>query len=203
MVAPPPDNDVLFARALRHSLDGSPALLGASVSVRGGEILAVAGPRGSGKTTLMRCLSGQIVPDEGEVWFNSSPVHTLAASAREQLRRDRFGWGDLTIVEAEPPRRIVARGRSGRFNRIRTVYDWTLTPNATGTATDVAVSVQRDAAAPFDRFRDVFGGRWADKRRWRRALGRLEAIVERGEGRGERATLSGGPRKPATGSPLR
>lgn len=92
MVAPPPDNDVLFARALRHSLDGSPALLGASVSVRDGEILAIAGPRGSGKTTLMRCLSGQLVPDEGEVWFNSVPVHTLAASAREQLRRDRFGW---------------------------------------------------------------------------------------------------------------
>jgi putative ABC transport system ATP-binding protein len=85
---------VLWARALRHSHQGSPALLGVSVNVRAGELLAVVGPRGAGKSTLLRCLSGQIVPDEGEVWFNSAPVHTLAEGAREQLRRDRFGWVD-------------------------------------------------------------------------------------------------------------
>ncbi|MFI6688729.1 ABC transporter ATP-binding protein [Streptomyces sp. NPDC050485] len=91
MVAPP-DNDVLWARSLHHSHSGSPALTGVSVEVREGEILAVGGPRGCGKTTLLRCLSGQLVPDEGEVWFNSGPVHKLGAAAREQLRRDRFGW---------------------------------------------------------------------------------------------------------------
>lgn len=96
----PPDNDVLWARALRHAHHGSPALLGVSVNVRAGEILAVAGPRGAGKTTLLRCLSGQLVPDEGEVWFNSAPVHTMPEAAREQLRRDRFGWidGDAQLL---------------------------------------------------------------------------------------------------------
>ncbi|MFD9635178.1 ABC transporter ATP-binding protein [Streptomyces violascens] len=93
MVAPP-DNDVLWARSLHHSHGGSPALTGVSVGVREGEILAIGGPRGSGKTTLLRCLSGSLVPNEGEVWFNSGPVHTLSAVAREQLRRDRFGWID-------------------------------------------------------------------------------------------------------------
>ncbi|MFF6957503.1 ABC transporter ATP-binding protein [Streptomyces sp. NPDC088197] len=91
MVAPP-DNDVLWARSLRHAHDGSPALLGVSLGVRQGEILAVVGPRGAGKSTLLRCLSGQLVPDEGEVWFNSAPVHTLPETARDELRRDRFGW---------------------------------------------------------------------------------------------------------------
>lgn len=91
-MATPPDNDVLWARALRHSHQGSPALLGVSINVRAGEILALVGPRGSGKTTLLRCLSGQLVPDEGEVWFNGSPVHTLPETARDRLRRDRFGW---------------------------------------------------------------------------------------------------------------
>ncbi|MFJ6760178.1 ABC transporter ATP-binding protein [Streptomyces sp. NPDC091273] len=96
MVAPPdnapPDNDVLWARSLQYSHDGSPALVGVSVGVRQGEILALTGPRGSGKTTLLRCLSGQLRPQEGEVWFNSVPVHTMGALARERLRRDRFGW---------------------------------------------------------------------------------------------------------------
>ncbi|MFJ9208052.1 methionine ABC transporter ATP-binding protein [Streptomyces sp. L-9-10] len=91
MVAPP-DNDVLWARSLNYSHNGSPALDSVSLGVREGEILAVNGPRGSGKTTLLRCLSGQLVPQEGEVWFNSSPVHTMSAALREQLRRDRFSW---------------------------------------------------------------------------------------------------------------
>lgn len=91
MVAPP-DNDVLWARALRHSFQGSPALLGVSLGVREGEILGLVGPRGAGKTTLLRCLAGQLLPDQGEVWFNSAPVHTLPLAARERLRRDRFGW---------------------------------------------------------------------------------------------------------------
>ncbi|GAA2322585.1 ATP-binding cassette domain-containing protein [Streptomyces kunmingensis] len=93
MVAPP-DNDVLRARALHFSHNGSPALTGVSLGVREGEILAVGGPRGAGKTTLLRCLSGQLLPQQGEVWFNSTPVHTMGALVRERLRRDRFGWID-------------------------------------------------------------------------------------------------------------
>ncbi|MFF6905303.1 ABC transporter ATP-binding protein [Streptomyces sp. NPDC012389] len=91
MVAPP-DNDVIWARSLHHSHNGSPGLGGVSVSVRDAEILAVTGPRGSGKTTLLHCLSGRLVPEQGEVWFNSVPVHTMAPRVREQLRRERFGW---------------------------------------------------------------------------------------------------------------
>ncbi|GAB2910275.1 ABC transporter ATP-binding protein [Streptomyces mayteni] len=88
----PPDNDILWARGLRYAYQGSPALLGASLGVRQGEILAITGPRGCGKSTLLGCLSGQLSPDEGEVWFNSVPVHTLSLASRERLRRDRFGW---------------------------------------------------------------------------------------------------------------
>ncbi|MYY82007.1 ATP-binding cassette domain-containing protein [Streptomyces sp. SID335] len=93
MVAPP-DNDVLWARALHVTHNGSPALTGVSLGVREGEILAVNGPRGSGKTTLLQCLSGQLLPQKGEVWFNSTPVHTMGPLVRERLRRDRFGWID-------------------------------------------------------------------------------------------------------------
>ncbi|MEU2438533.1 ABC transporter ATP-binding protein [Streptomyces rubradiris] len=91
----PPDNDVLWARSLHFThRDGSPGLAGISLGVRQGEILAVSGPRGSGKTTLLRCLSGLVPVRSGEVWFNSSPLHTLGPTARERLRRERFGWID-------------------------------------------------------------------------------------------------------------
>ncbi|MEU0372408.1 ATP-binding cassette domain-containing protein [Streptomyces sp. NPDC006283] len=91
MVAPP-DNDVIWARSLHHAHRGSPALVGVSLGVREGEILAVLGARGSGKTTLLHCLSGRLVAQQGEVWFNSSPVHTMPPALRERLRRERFGW---------------------------------------------------------------------------------------------------------------
>ncbi|KPI02060.1 Phosphonate-transporting ATPase [Actinobacteria bacterium OK074] len=99
MVVAPPDNDVLWARALhyRHK-DGTPALTGVSVEVREGEILAVTGPRGSGKTTLLQSLAGLLPTQQGEVWFNSVPVHTMSPAARERLRRDRFGWIDPAPV---------------------------------------------------------------------------------------------------------
>lgn len=55
----PPDNDVLWARSLHFThRDGSPGITGVSLGIREGEILAVSGPRGSGKTSLLRCLSG-------------------------------------------------------------------------------------------------------------------------------------------------
>ncbi|MGH3324501.1 MAG: ABC transporter ATP-binding protein, partial [Streptomyces sp.] len=91
-MAAPPDNDVLWARGLHYSYGGSPALQGVSLGVRAGEIVSVTGPRGSGKTTLLSCLSGQLTPHDGEIWFNSVPLHTLGRAARERLRRDRFGW---------------------------------------------------------------------------------------------------------------
>ncbi|MFJ4096596.1 ABC transporter ATP-binding protein [Kitasatospora sp. NPDC089913] len=92
MSAAPPDNDVLWARGIVKSHHGTPALRGVSLGVREGEVLAVTGPRGSGKSTLLGCLSALLPVDEGEVWFNSSPVHTLGRAGRERLRRDRFGF---------------------------------------------------------------------------------------------------------------
>ncbi|MFC7308746.1 ABC transporter ATP-binding protein [Streptomyces monticola] len=129
MVAPP-DNDVLWARALHFSHNGSPALTGVSLGVREREILAVTGPRGCGKTTLLQCLSGQLVPHQGEVWFNSTPVHTMGPLVRERLRRDKFGWIDpepqlvpeLTAWEnAALP--LMLRGASNRASR-KAALEW-------------------------------------------------------------------------------
>ncbi|MFD8197558.1 ABC transporter ATP-binding protein [Streptomyces wuyuanensis] len=91
------EGHVLLARSLHYSYHGSSALFDVSLGVRHGEILSVCGSRGSGKTTLMRCLSGQLVPQKGEVMLGNLPIHTRSAEYRERLQRHRFSW-----ITAEP-----------------------------------------------------------------------------------------------------
>jgi putative ABC transport system ATP-binding protein len=98
---------IMEAKELKFSFGETPALIGASVTVKRGEILAVMGPSGSGKSTLLHCLAGILVPDTGEVWFNDRRLDTLREQERSALRRDHFGFvfqfgqlvPELTAVE--------------------------------------------------------------------------------------------------------
>jgi putative ABC transport system ATP-binding protein len=83
---------VVEARDLVLAFGETPALRGASVSVRRGEVVAVMGPSGSGKSTLLHCLAGILVPHAGEVRFDGRRIDTLRESERSCLRRDRFGF---------------------------------------------------------------------------------------------------------------
>jgi putative ABC transport system ATP-binding protein len=80
------------ARDLHLSFGSTPALRGASLTVRRGEIVAVMGPSGSGKSTLLHCLAGILVPGQGEVWFGGQRLDTLGDDRRSALRRMRFGF---------------------------------------------------------------------------------------------------------------
>jgi fructose transport system ATP-binding protein len=40
-----------------------------------GEILAVIGDNGAGKSTLIKCLSGAVVPDDGEIQLDGQPIN--------------------------------------------------------------------------------------------------------------------------------
>jgi putative ABC transport system ATP-binding protein len=83
---------ILDAHDLVFSFGETPALRGASVSVKKGEILALMGPSGSGKSTLLHCLAGILVPDSGEVHFDGRRLDTMREAERSRLRRDRFGF---------------------------------------------------------------------------------------------------------------
>jgi uncharacterized protein YndB with AHSA1/START domain len=115
---------------------------------------------------------------------------------RAQVPFQRFPWGDWTIVQLEAPHRIVLQGRAGKFNRILTLTVFELRDAANG-GTGVRVTVDSRPRFPSDRLLDGLGRR-AVRRRWRAALSRLRRILEEDRDRGTRATIAGGPRKPAT-----
>jgi uncharacterized protein YndB with AHSA1/START domain len=103
----------------------------------------------------------------------------------------RFAWADMTFVVVEPPHRIVAVGRGGKFNRIRTTAIWTL-DQAPGGGTEVEYMIESEPALPTDRIVEALSGQrgWF-KRKLRKAMSRLQAILEENEDRGARATVGG------------
>lgn len=126
-------------------------------------------------------------------------THGVGAGGRFRAKLPfiRFPWGDWTIAEAREPARLVLTGRTGKFNRIRTLAVWDLR-EAAGGATRIEFTFRSEPRFPSDRLLDALS-RGAMKRGWRRSLRRLRLILEEGRARGARATIAGGPRKPATG----
>ena len=66
---------VMQAKGLVKRYGQVTALDGADFELRAGEILAVIGDNGAGKSSLIKCLSGATIPDEGEIWLDGAPVH--------------------------------------------------------------------------------------------------------------------------------
>jgi uncharacterized protein YndB with AHSA1/START domain len=126
------------------------------------------------------------------------------AGARYRIKAPltRFPWADSTIVEAVPPRRIVEVGRTGKYNRVRTIgfYELEL---AAGNSTRVSYTLETEPKLLSDKLLESLGGRGWMKRKLGKAMRRLRSILEEDYGRGTRPTIAGGPRKPATHTPIR
>ncbi len=66
---------VMQAKGLVKRYGQVTALDGADFELRAGEILAVIGDNGAGKSSLIKCLSGATIPDEGEIILDGQPIH--------------------------------------------------------------------------------------------------------------------------------
>ncbi|MCA0240386.1 MAG: ATP-binding cassette domain-containing protein [Proteobacteria bacterium] len=65
---------VMQAKGLVKRYGQVTALDGADFELRAGEILAVIGDNGAGKSSLIKALSGATIPDEGEIRLDGTPV---------------------------------------------------------------------------------------------------------------------------------
>lgn len=78
-------SDMLKVTDLRAGYGGEPVLQGVSLHVGKGEIVAVIGRNGVGKSTLMRTLIGLLPVGSGQIEFAGSVVNKITAQARARL----------------------------------------------------------------------------------------------------------------------
>lgn len=107
------DESVISLRGVRAELGSRPVLRGIDLTVRRGQVVALLGANGSGKSTAVRTIIGQVPVTDGEIELFGTP------------RRRFRDWGRLGYV---PQRTTVAGGvpatvtevvSSGRLSRAR------------------------------------------------------------------------------------
>lgn len=57
------------------------------LTIQKGKITAIMGPSGTGKTTLLQLIGGQLKPDQGDVYFEDQVVNRLSRTKLYKLRR--------------------------------------------------------------------------------------------------------------------
>jgi putative phosphonate transport system ATP-binding protein len=78
-----------------------------------GEVLGIVGESGSGKSTLLNCLAGHLVPDTGEVIFDTrvdGPRDTLTMSEPERRMLGRTDWAFVHQNPRDGLRMAVSAG---------------------------------------------------------------------------------------------
>lgn len=80
----------LQVRNLRKSYKKRPVIRDVSIDLRRGEVVALLGPNGSGKTTCFYSIAGLVMPEGGQVLIDGKDVTTLP-----MYRRARLGIGYL------------------------------------------------------------------------------------------------------------
>ncbi|MBU3652659.1 MAG: ABC transporter ATP-binding protein [Limnohabitans sp.] len=95
---------VLEVNNVSKHFGGFTALNGVNLHVQRGERLGLIGPNGSGKTTMINCISGALINDGGTIRFNGRDIHGLPAYQRTKLGIARSfqiprPFGSMTVLE--------------------------------------------------------------------------------------------------------
>ena len=112
---------LLEAAGIHRSFGQVQALRGADFAVDAGEVVALIGDNGAGKSSLVKILSGADVPDAGQIRLDGDAVHLGSVDVARGLGIEAV-YQDLALCADLPPaanfflgREIMRPGVLGRF----------------------------------------------------------------------------------------
>lgn len=82
--------NLIEIRDLKYSRGHRAIFEGLNLTVKRGEITALMGPSGTGKTTLLRLITRQLIPEQGAIYVGGKDISTLNQTGLYELRQ-RFG----------------------------------------------------------------------------------------------------------------
>lgn len=77
---------LLELRDIHKSFGSNPVLNGVDLTVHTGEAIAIIGPSGTGKSTILRLICGLLAPDRGEVYINGNLI-----SPEDDIQEANYG----------------------------------------------------------------------------------------------------------------
>ncbi|MEP9398998.1 ATP-binding cassette domain-containing protein [Mesorhizobium sp. KR2-14] len=141
MVDRAPTQSVISLRNLRKNFGGLEVLKGISLEARKGEVIAILGSSGSGKSTMLRCINMLELPSSGEVVIGGEAVKLkrqgdgLAIADQRQIDKIRSRvamvfqsfnlWSHMTILEnlIEAPIHVQGRPRQECIKEAEALLD--------------------------------------------------------------------------------
>ncbi|MGI8769701.1 MAG: ATP-binding cassette domain-containing protein [Propionibacteriaceae bacterium] len=85
-------------RGVTKSFDAVRALQGVDLTISAGQVTALLGDDGAGKSTLVRCLTGVPPPDSGEILFRGKPIRLGSPDDARRLGIETV-YQDLGLIE--------------------------------------------------------------------------------------------------------
>ncbi|MCX0244658.1 ABC transporter ATP-binding protein [Streptomyces drozdowiczii] len=112
---------ILRATGLELRYGSQRAVDDVDFALSAGEVCAITGSSGSGKSSLLHCLAGVVAPTRGDVYFGGVRFRSLGDDELSAVRRERFGFvfqygellPELTVEEnAALPLRLAGRRKA-------------------------------------------------------------------------------------------
>ncbi len=82
------NNNIVVIEDLSFYREGRAIFDRINLEIKTGKITAIMGPSGTGKTTLLKLIGGQLKPDTGHIYINGKDIHRISRRELYRLRRD-------------------------------------------------------------------------------------------------------------------
>ncbi len=135
---------ILDVRGLTKTFSGVKALDDVQLSVRKGEVHALMGENGAGKSTFMKCLIGLITPDSGQIILDgtelkTNSVHDILKRGISMIHQEMLLVPELTVAQN------IFLGRETNGGLFGWLNDRTLTKQAGLLLAQMGVPIRPDA----------------------------------------------------------
>jgi len=120
---------LLTVEGLSKSFGGVTAVRDVSFDVRRGQMVALIGSNGAGKTTAFNCINGQLRANGGRVLYNAAALTTRQRVALEESGEIEKTAAKVHDITGRPPRRIARLGIARTFQITATFASMTASEN--------------------------------------------------------------------------